>query len=49
MNFMKSPAFWILMVAIFTTPHISGQVATYLAVGGLVMTVITALLIGSKQ
>lgn len=49
MNFIKSPAFWILMVAIFSNPHISEKVAMPLTAGCLSVALITALLYGAYK
>lgn len=49
MKFIKSPSFWLLLVAIFSTPHISEQVALPLTVGCLSTALITALLQGATK
>lgn len=49
MNFIKSPSFWFLMVAIFSAPHISEKVALPLSVGCLSVSITTALLYGAYK
>ncbi len=49
MNFIKSPAFWILLVCISAAPHLSEQVAQGIAAGSLSMVLISALAQSAKR
>lgn len=49
MNFIKSPAFWILLVCTWTAPHLSEQVAQGVTIASLSLALLTALLVGSKS
>ena len=49
MNFIKSPAFWLLLVIITAAPHVSEGVAILIAIGSLSLAFITALLVGLKR